>query len=154
MIFFLNIDIDECAAATHNCSDSNRAVNGSCQNLHPDEGKYNCSCEDGFEWISNALQCKGNLLFIFYLIHIVEATPYLEIKSSNKREIYVNKSFYQIIYIFSSYIFVVYLPLKIEIWDKYFQAQEQDMTKFIICCIIYYIYIFKLPFLRLFEDKI
>ena len=60
MIFYLNLDIDECAAETHNCSASNRAVTGSCQNLHPDEGKFNCSCEGGFEWKPSTFQCKGN----------------------------------------------------------------------------------------------
>ena len=49
--FLLSLDIDECAAGTHDCS-----PDALCVNLI---GSYNCTCKQGF--LGNGKDCQGRM---------------------------------------------------------------------------------------------
>ena len=49
------LDVDECVALTHNCSE-----NANCTNL---VGSFNCSCNPGY--VGNGTTCTGNVAHNF-----------------------------------------------------------------------------------------
>ena len=57
MIYFVVLDIDECAKGTHNCS-----VNAVCKNIR---GSYNCTCKDGYH--GDGIHCTGINMLILIL---------------------------------------------------------------------------------------
>ena len=59
-LFIFVLDIDECAANTDNCDDTN----GACANT---AGSFTCSCNAGYELQTDGFTCSGKYHYYKYM---------------------------------------------------------------------------------------